>query len=104
MWKILPGRAIRAVVLTDGAPLALGQIRAPALPIFLASAGFFETFIFPGLQSGHRARSWVGYPKSFNLFLLLLHQTRRSSGSQLCSRASSRNEYARLMRTSRRRR
>src|ERR1700690_1545905 len=51
--EILPGRPTWAVVLAHRAPLPLGQIRAPALPVFFAAAVFLEPLIFFGLQSGH---------------------------------------------------
>src|SRR5579863_1597917 len=51
--EILPSRPTRAVVFAHRAPLPLGEIRAPALPVFLAVAVFFEPLIFFGLQSGH---------------------------------------------------
>src|SRR4029450_12157909 len=37
--EVFPGIAVRAVVLTDRAPLALGEIRAPFLPAFAGGEG-----------------------------------------------------------------
>ena len=39
--KIVPGGAIGAVIFADGAPLAVGEIGSPALPVFGAQTGFF---------------------------------------------------------------
>src|SRR5262249_18322596 len=46
MGKEIPRRAMRAVILSHRAPLALGEIRSPALPVHFAQARFFETFFF----------------------------------------------------------
>src|SRR5690349_5517538 len=51
--KILPGRAVGAVVFANRAPLALGKIRAPALPMFLACARFFQAMVFGRGNSWH---------------------------------------------------
>src|SRR5205823_7575005 len=40
--EVLPAGAARRVILADGAPLALGQVRAPALPVLLAPGVFPE--------------------------------------------------------------
>ena len=34
--EVVPGGAVRAVVLANGSPLALAQVRSPALPVELA--------------------------------------------------------------------
>src|SRR5262249_8861269 len=44
--EIFPSVAVRAVVLADGAPRALAQIRAPALPVHLPRARVFESSFF----------------------------------------------------------
>src|SRR5439155_9064440 len=41
--KVGPGVAVGAVVLADGAPGALGEVRAPALPVLRAKARLLET-------------------------------------------------------------
>src|SRR6266700_4342171 len=46
MRKEIPSRAVRAVVFADSAPLPLGQIWSPALPMDFALACFFQTFFF----------------------------------------------------------
>src|SRR5688572_4973453 len=50
--EIVPGRPARAVVLADGAPGALAQIRAPALPVLLALPGLLEALDFCGRSRG----------------------------------------------------
>src|ERR1700733_271950 len=40
MRKIIPGIAVRAVILADSSPLALGEIRSPALPMGLSLVRF----------------------------------------------------------------
>src|SRR5580700_2613454 len=55
--EVFPSRASRAVVFAHRAPLALGEIRPPALPVFLAVAGFLEPLVFLGLKSGHCVES-----------------------------------------------
>src|SRR5215469_1253094 len=51
--KGFPRRAVGAVVLADRTPLAFGKVGSPAFPVFFALAGFFETMIFGGEESGH---------------------------------------------------
>src|SRR5260370_37765504 len=51
--KVFPRRSVRAVILADCAPLPLGEVRSPALPMNLPQPGLFETLIFRGLNSGH---------------------------------------------------
>jgi hypothetical protein len=46
MRKEFPSRAVRAVVFADCAPLALGKVRSPAVPVDFALTRFFETFFF----------------------------------------------------------
>src|SRR6266581_2915816 len=46
MRKEIPSRAVRAVVFADSAPLPLGQIWSPALPMDFALACFFQTMFF----------------------------------------------------------
>src|SRR5258708_37319282 len=65
MRKRFPRGATRAVVFADSAPLAFGEIWAPALPIFLPGAIVFEANIFSGLQSGHR---YDPRPKNLSIF------------------------------------
>ena len=48
----VPGVATGAVVLADGAPLALGQVRAPRLPWHRAGPGLLEPDVFRGLHAG----------------------------------------------------
>src|SRR5437773_7065726 len=49
--KVIPGVAVGAVILADGAPCALGEIRAPALPVRRAPSRLVEATAF-----GRRAR------------------------------------------------
>src|SRR3989441_3413731 len=51
--KVFPSRSMRAVILADCAPLPLGEVRSPALPMHLPQPGLFETLIFRGLNSSH---------------------------------------------------
>ncbi len=51
--KKLPCRTARTVILADGAPLPLGKVRPPTLPIALSGAIFFEATVLGGLKSGH---------------------------------------------------
>jgi hypothetical protein len=44
--QVIPGIAGRAVVLADGAPLALGEVRTPAPPPRARVAGLFEPASF----------------------------------------------------------
>src|SRR5260370_23881210 len=53
--EILPGGALGAVVLAHGAPTALGQVRAPALPVGRALARLQEPLFFAG---DHRGREY----------------------------------------------
>src|SRR6266567_2425385 len=46
VWEEIPGCSVFAVVFADGAPLALGEIRAPTLPVCLSITRFFEAFFF----------------------------------------------------------
>src|SRR5262249_2780898 len=58
--KELPGGSVGAVILAHRAPLALGERRPPAVPIFFARAIVFEPNVFSGLQSRHAATSAGG--------------------------------------------
>ena len=51
--EIFPGRPVRAVIFADGAPLPLGEIRSPALPVLGALVRFVEALFF----GCHRFRS-----------------------------------------------
>src|ERR1700745_2444007 len=51
--KVLPCGTIRAVILAHRAPLPLGQIRPPALPVLLPGTRFFKSAVFDGLYSCH---------------------------------------------------
>ena len=51
--EIFPSRAVRAVIFADRAPLALGKVGTPALPVFLARARFFEAAVFCSWDSWH---------------------------------------------------
>src|SRR5689334_14651232 len=51
--KVLPCATIRAVILAHRAPLPLGQVRPPALPILLPGTCFFKSAVFDGLYSCH---------------------------------------------------
>src|SRR5260370_4392889 len=51
--NVFPIRSTRAVILADCAPLPLGEVRSPALPMNLPQPGLFETLIFRGLNSSH---------------------------------------------------
>ena len=44
--EILPRRAVRAVILAHGSPLALAEVRSPALPMDLALLRFQQSFFF----------------------------------------------------------
>ncbi len=46
--KELPGAAVRAVVFTYGAPGAVGDIRAPPVPVHEAAPGLIEALFFAG--------------------------------------------------------
>src|SRR2546426_9272642 len=48
VWKVFPGVAVGAVILADRAPCALGEIRAPALPVRHAPSRFVESTAFGG--------------------------------------------------------
>ena len=52
--KVVPGVAVVAVVLTDGAPLALAQVGAPLLPGSLPAPRLFEALAFGGHPSPPR--------------------------------------------------
>src|SRR5581483_1979825 len=54
--KVAPGIAVLAVILADGSPGALGEIRPPALPVPGAKARLFEPPAFGGggrIERGH---------------------------------------------------
>ncbi len=42
VWEVLPGRAVRAVILADRAPLALAQVRPPQIPVARLAQPVFE--------------------------------------------------------------
>ena len=46
MRQVIPGGPVLAVVLAHGAPRALAQVRAPALPVHLAVTRFLESAFF----------------------------------------------------------
>src|SRR2546429_7011969 len=52
---MFPRGAVPAVIFANRAPLALGKVRSPALPILLVRAPFFEPAIFRRWGSWHRA-------------------------------------------------
>src|SRR6266852_7031494 len=84
----LPGRTVRTVILAHRSPLPLGEIRAPALPMLLASARFFEPAIFRGLDSWH---VWLAHGKKFQVMVALFPD--KSSvyvGARACSGKSRR--------------
>src|SRR5271169_5409293 len=58
----LPRCASGAVVFAHRPPLALGKIRAPAFPVLLLEAGFFQAAVFRGQESGHGGESLDGNP------------------------------------------
>ncbi len=51
--KEFPGGAVGAVILPNRAPLAVGEIGAPALPVLFSLACFFQTMVFRGEESRH---------------------------------------------------
>src|SRR6185503_175131 len=51
--KIIPGVAARGIVLANGPPLALAEVRAPAAP-FRSFACFFEAELLRGSKLGHQ--------------------------------------------------
>src|SRR5262249_41713994 len=51
--EVLPAGAVRGVVLADRAPLALGEVGPPALPVPLATGVLVE----PAILGGHAGRS-----------------------------------------------
>src|SRR5215472_9379588 len=55
--EVFPRGAVAAVIFSNRAPLALGKVRAPALPILLFLASLFEAAIFCSWDSWHRAMS-----------------------------------------------
>src|SRR6266508_549445 len=46
MGQIFPGRAVGAVIFADRAPLALGQIGSPALPVGFADSVLLKSKLF----------------------------------------------------------
>src|ERR1700722_17911282 len=46
MGQTLPGIAVRTVVLADRAPRAFAEVRAPALPMFIARSGLCQPDLF----------------------------------------------------------
>src|SRR5262249_11356241 len=54
--EVVPAGAVRGVVLADGAPLALRQVRAPARPVALAALVLVETAALGARLSAHRGR------------------------------------------------
>src|SRR5712691_860297 len=74
--KVFPSRSIRAVILADCAPLPLGEVRSPALPMNLPKPGLFETLIFRGLNSSH-------FPLSTNFSGRTLSRFEKSSRWQI---------------------
>ena len=55
--EIFPSGAAGTVVFANRSPLALGEIRSPALPVFFSIAVFLEPLVFLGLKSGHGLES-----------------------------------------------
>src|SRR5215472_2040101 len=53
--EVFPRRAVQAVIFANRAPLALGEVRSPALPILLVRASFFEAAVFGSRYSWHGA-------------------------------------------------
>src|SRR5215469_12682726 len=49
VWKVVPRRAVLAVIFANGAPLAFAEVRAPSPPV-LALPYFFETQALGGLR------------------------------------------------------
>src|ERR1043165_206599 len=46
VWEVIPAISVRRIILTHGAPLAFGQIRPPALPVFGARTIFGQPLFF----------------------------------------------------------
>ena len=57
--EVLPGSPVRAVVLADGAPRALAEVRSPPLPVVTAVAGFLEALFFGRHRSIHLDREYA---------------------------------------------
>src|SRR5215469_11920781 len=57
--KIFPRGAVPAVVFANRAPLALGKVGPPTLPILLVRASLFEAAVFYRRDSRHRAMSFM---------------------------------------------
>src|SRR4029077_10251816 len=55
----IPGGAVRAVVFSDGSPLALGQVWSPAVPMSGAQTRFFEAFFFRVHPRGVKRRMQI---------------------------------------------
>src|SRR5215469_668259 len=68
--EIFPRRAIAAVVFPNRAPLALGKVGSPALPILLVLAALLEAAIFYSCDSWHRAMSLKGETLAMVAFFL----------------------------------
>ena len=56
--KIFPGCAVRAVIFTDRAPLALGKIRTPTAPVRGARIRFGQTLRLAHIHWEHAALAW----------------------------------------------
>src|SRR5690606_5336741 len=57
MIEILPGGPIRAVILPNGAPGTLGQVRPPQLPVLPSPTMILQPLPFGILSDGHRCHS-----------------------------------------------
>src|SRR5215469_3607915 len=62
--KEFPGCAVWAVVIADRAPLTLGKVRSPSLPVDFASPRFFKTVLLsvhnPGVRLTRKTRLIAG--------------------------------------------
>src|SRR5262249_45340497 len=56
--EVIPAIAVGGVVLADRSPLALGEVRTPALPVARAARVFLESGGF-GSRVGHRAQGRI---------------------------------------------
>src|SRR6267154_253241 len=66
--KILPSRAVGAVILAHRTPLALRQIRPPAFPVPLARPRFLEPPVLYSLNARHVVESSAKQALIFTLF------------------------------------
>src|SRR5215472_817164 len=77
--EIFPRGAVAAVVFPNRAPLALGKVGSPALPMLLVRAALFEAAIFDSWDSWHRAMFLKGEALAMVAFFLRKTQSVRNA-------------------------